>query len=152
MVDQTEPPKVQIKPFNPKIQGSVTPPPEFFDRAGGHRKSVLASTVLLVVLMFATKIEPELLGVEVPRGVLWIGLAIGHLYVFFMWRLTTKIEDDSDNALLNPRGLLKQAFARGTKGFGAKRIAQHLFIYALPIWAFLVGAAILVWKGYVAFR
>ena len=121
------------------MHGKVTDPKDFSEGGGDHRKSVLASTALIVVFLTSSKLEPAVFGVQVSVPVLWLLLGLGHVYFFMMWRLTTMIEADSDKRFWNLKGLSKQAIASGTKGFPGKTKAQLLFIRALPIWAFMAG-------------
>ena len=122
-----------------KIRGTVSDPPDFNEGGAQHRKSVLASAALVLVLLLSSSLKPALFGVAVPVGVLWMGLTVAHIYFFVMWRLTAPIENDKDKKFWNISGLLRQAFLRGTGKFPGKTKAQILFLRALPIWAFLVG-------------
>ncbi len=120
-------------------QGTVTDPRDFSEGGGEHRKGIIASTSLIAVLVSSTELKPVLLGIIVSVPVLWILIGISHLYFFAMWRITAPIEADSEKHFWNIRGLYKQAFLGGTKGFPGKTKAQLFLIRALPIWAFIAG-------------
>ena len=51
-------PRVEIKPLKTKVIGTSTPPPDFQEGGKEHRNSVLASSVLIVVLAFASEVNP----------------------------------------------------------------------------------------------
>ena len=121
------------------MRGTVTDPKDFSEGGGDHRKSVLASTALIVVLLNATKLDPTIFGVQVSIPALWLILGVAHVYFFLMWRITTVVEADSEKRFWNLHGLWKQAVTGGTSGFPGKTKAQLIFIRALPIWAFAVG-------------
>lgn len=121
------------------ILGTVTEPKDFSDSGSEHRRSVLASTALIAVLLTSKNLKPAVFGVEVSVPMLWLLLGLGHLYFFVMWRLTAPIEADSEKRFWNLKGLWKQAIAGGTRGFPGKTKAQLLLIRALPVWAFLAG-------------
>ena len=118
---------------------TVTDPPDFSEGGSDYRKGIIGSTSLIVVLLSATELTPEVFGIEVWVPVLWILVCVSHIYFFAMWRLTASIEADTEKRFWNIRGLCKQAFIGGTKGFPGKTKAQLFFIRALPIWAFIVG-------------
>jgi len=120
-------------------RGTVTDPKDFSEGGGDHRKSVLASTALIIVLLNATTLDPTVFGVHVPVPALWLFLGLAHIYFFAMWRLMTVVEADSEKRFWNLRGRWKQATIGGTSGFPGKTKAQLIFIRALPIWAFVVG-------------
>lgn len=122
-----------------EIRLTTTDPKDFSESGGDHRKSVLASTALIVVLLSSTELKPILFGVAVSVPTLWLLLGVAHTYFFVMWRLTSNIESDQEKRFWNWRGLWKQAMTSGTAGFPGKTKAQLLLIRALPIWAFLIG-------------
>ena len=90
-------------------QGTVTDPKDFSEGGGDHRKSVLASTALIVVLLASKDLKPTVFGVSVSVSMLWICLGLAHMYFFTMWRLTTNIEADKEKRFWNLWGLWKQA-------------------------------------------
>jgi len=126
-------------PISASAHGTVTDPKDFSEGGSEHRKGIIANTSLIVVLISATELKPVLLGVTVSVPVLWVLIGISHLYFFAMWRITAPIEADSEKHFWNVRGLYKQAFLGGTKGFPGKTKAQLFFIRALPIWTFVIG-------------
>lgn len=132
---------VQSQTLSASILGTVTDPKDFSEGGSEHRKGIIASTSVIVVLISATELKPVLLGITVSVPVLWGLIGISHLYFFAMWRITAPIEADSEKRFWNIRGLCKQAFLGGTKNFPGKTKAQLFFIRALPIWAFLIGCA-----------
>jgi len=119
--------------------GKVTDPKDFSQGGSEHRKGIITNTSLIAVLISATELKPSLLGISVSVPVLWCLIGIAHLYFFTMWRITAPIEADSKKRFWNVRGLCKQAFLGGTKGFPGKTKAQLFLIRALPIWAFILG-------------
>ena len=124
----------QLDNLKLSAQGTVTDPKDFSDGGGDHRKSVLASTALIVVLLASKDLKPTVFGVSVSVSMLWICLGLAHMYFFTMWRLTTNIEADKEKRFWNLWGLWKQAVMGGTRGFPGKTKAQLFFIRALPIW------------------
>ena len=119
--------------------GKFSDPGDFHEGGQDHRKSVLATSALIVVLSASSSLKPGLFGVSLSPLVMWVLISIGHLYFFVMWRLTAPVESDGDRRFWNLRGLWRQAFCRGTREFPGKTKAQLFFIRALPIWAFIVG-------------
>lgn len=119
--------------------GTVTDPKDFSEGGGDHRKSLLASSALIAVLLTSTDLKPTVFGVSVSVPMLWACLGLAHIYFFTMWRLTTIIEADQEKHFWNMRGLWKQAILGGTNGFPGRTKAQLFFIRALPIWAFVIG-------------
>lgn len=132
--------------------GTVTEPKDFSDSGSEHRRSVLASTALITVLLTSKNLKPAVFGVDVSVPMLWVFLGAGHLYFFVMWRLTAPIEADSDKRFWNVKGLWKQAIAGGTSSFPGKTKAQLLLIRALPIWAFLGGLVGVAYGFYTYYR
>lgn len=130
-------------------QGTVSDPKDFGEGGGEHRKSVLASTALIVVLLSSTNLSPAVFGVSVSVPMLWILLGLAHVYFFVMWRLTAPIESDSDKRFWNWQGIVRQATWGGTSGFPGKTKVQIIFIRALPIWAFLIGCGGIVIGLYI---
>ena len=137
---------VKLTPDNSKHSHSassptlqVTDPVDFNEGGKEYRRNLLGTTSLVVLLLSACTLEPKLLGVELSKKSMWLFLGVAHVYFFIMWRLTSIVEQDGEKKFWNIRGLLRQAFAWGTKGFPGKTKAQILLIRALPIWAFLVG-------------
>ena len=120
--------------------GSVSDPKDFSESGSEHRKGIIGSTSLIVVLVSAVEIKPVLLGVEVSVPIMWVLIGIAHVYFFSMWRITAPIEHDSEKRFWNLKGLFRQALLRDTKGFPGKTKAQIFFIRALPIWAFVIGS------------
>ena len=120
--------------------GTVTDPKDFSEGGSEHRKGIIASTSLIVVLISATELKPVLLGITISVPILWMLIGVSHLYFFAMWRITAPIEADTEKRFWNIRGLFKQAFLGGTKDFPGKTKAQLVFIRALPIWAFVIGS------------
>ena len=114
-----------------KATGTFTAPPDFKEGGKEHRKSVLASTSLIVVLLTAENLKPALFGVEVSVQLLWFFLAVGHVYFFVMWRVTSPIEMDTDKRFWNFDGMWKQATLRGTGDFPGKTKAQLILIMKL---------------------
>ena len=124
------------------IKLSVTDPPDFSEGGSIHRKSIIGSFAVIVLLNFAHEIRPEVIGIKVQEPVMWTALLIGHSYFFTMWRLTAHIENDVDKAFFNWSGIWKQATLGGTAGFPSKTKMQIMLIRALPIWAFALGLVI----------
>jgi hypothetical protein len=121
------------------VQLTAHDPKDFEEGGSEHRRALLANGSLIVVLLLASKLEPEVLGIEVSVPVLWLLIGVAHIYFFTMWRLTAPVEADTKKQFWNVRGLYKQAILGGTKGFPGKTKAQLVFIRALPIWVFLLG-------------
>jgi len=126
------------------VQLKVTDPEDFTKDGALYRRNVLISTSLLFVLMLSDTINPVILGVKISPFAMWFTLSVAHIYQFIMWRLTSPIEGDNQKTFLNLKGLWKQSFSGGTKGFPSKMKAQMFFLRALPIWAFLSGVTFLV--------
>ena len=126
-------------PISVSARATVMDPSDFSEGGSEHRKGIIANTSLIVVLISATELKPILLGVTVSVPVLWLLIGISHLYFFAMWRITAPITSDSEKRFWNIKGLYRQAFLVGTKGFPGKTKAQLFFIRALPIWAFVTG-------------
>lgn len=129
----------QSQTLSVSMLGKVTDPKDFSEGGSEHRKGIIASTSLIVVLISATELKPVLLGVTVSVPVLWVLIGVSHIYFFAMWRITAPVEADSEKRFWNLHGLYKQAVLDGTKDFPGKTKAQLFFIRALPIWAFLIG-------------
>jgi len=116
-----------------------TEPEDFDEGRKEHRRGVIASTGLILVLLMSTSLEPVLFGVTVSVPIMWLSLGVVHLYFFAMWRLTTSIEQDTEERFWNLKGMWKQATLGFMKGMPGKKKAQHILIRSLPIWAFVVG-------------
>lgn len=127
-----------------KMQLKVTEPEDFTKDGALYRRNVLISTSLLFVLMLSNTVNPVILGVKISPFTMWLTLSIAHVYQFIMWRLTSSIEGDNQKAFFNLKGLWKQCFIGGTKGFPSKIKAQMIFLRALPIWAFVSGVIFLI--------
>ena len=133
-----------IPSLESKVSLKVTDPDDFTKDAQLYRRNILISTSLLFVLVLSDAINPVILGVKISSSTMWVSLSIAHIYQFIMWRLTAHIEGDNQKQLFNFKGLWKQAFVGGTKGFPSKTKAQIFFLRALPIWAFVYGLAFIL--------
>ena len=134
------------------VQLTVHDPKDFQEGGSEHCRALIANGALIIVLLLASKLEPEVLGIEVSVPILWVLIGVAHIYFFTMWRLTAPVEADKENHFWNIRGLYKQAVLGGTKGFPGKTKAQLVFIRAMPIWVFLLGLLGVLYGFYTHIR
>ncbi|WP_020408914.1 hypothetical protein [Hahella ganghwensis] len=128
-----------------KIKATYTPPPDFSEGGREYRRNILGSSSLIAVLLFSDSLKPAIFGVELNVLSMWVFLGVAHVYFFIMWRLTTSIANDKNGEFWNLKGIWRQAGLIGAWSFDGKTKAQLLFIRALPIWAFLLGLAGILW-------